>query len=95
VQEALTNIARHAGATRVLLNLDRVDEELLLTIRDDGRGIRSEDMEKKESLGLVGMRERVWAMHGEITISSDDDAGTSIDIALPLAGRIIGEEAPG
>ncbi len=94
VQEALTNIARHAGATRVVLNLDRVNHELLLTIRDDGRGIRSEDMEKKESLGLVGMRERVWAMDGEITISGDDEApGTRIDIVLPLAGRIIGEES--
>ncbi|MCC2956517.1 histidine kinase [Massilia sp. IC2-477] len=92
VQEALTNIARHAGATRVVLNLDRVNHELLLTIRDDGRGIRSEDMEKKESLGLVGMRERVWAMHGEITISSDETPGTRIDIVLPLSGHIMGEE---
>lgn len=95
VQEALTNIARHAGATRVVLNLDRTDGELLLAIRDDGRGIRAEDMEKKESLGLVGMRERVWGMGGEIAISSDADGGTRIDIALPLAGRIIGEDSPG
>lgn len=92
VQEALTNIARHAGATRVVLNLDRVNHELLLTIRDDGRGIRSEDMEKKESLGLVGMRERVWAMHGEITIGSEETPGTRIDIVLPLSGHIMGEE---
>ncbi|SFC56013.1 PAS domain-containing sensor histidine kinase [Massilia yuzhufengensis] len=92
VQEALTNIARHAGATRVLLNLDRSDGELLLTIRDDGRGIRTEDMEKKESLGLVGMRERVWNMRGEITISSDDEPGTRIDIVLPLEHRNIEEE---
>ena len=95
VQEALTNIARHAGATRVLLNLDRTNGELLLTVRDDGRGIRAEDMEKKESLGLVGMRERVWGMGGEIAITSDGDGGTRIDIALPLTGRIIGEEAAG
>lgn len=95
VQEALTNIARHAGATRVVLKLDRTDGELLLTIRDDGRGIRAEDMEKKESLGLVGMRERVWAMDGEITISIDAEAGTRIDIVLPLAGRIMGEETTG
>ncbi|KFI08662.1 histidine kinase [Massilia sp. BSC265] len=93
VQEALTNIARHAGATQVVLNLDRTDDELLLNIRDDGRGIRAEDMEKKASLGLVGMRERVWAMHGEITISSEGMSGTTIEIVLPLAGRIIGEDA--
>lgn len=92
VQEALTNIARHAGATRVVLELHRCKDQLLLSLRDDGRGIRAEDMEKKESLGLVGMRERVWAMEGEITISSEPPAGTVIDIVLPLAGRIIGEE---
>jgi PAS domain S-box-containing protein len=92
VQEGLTNIARHAGATRVVLRLDRRDGELLLSIRDDGRGIRDQDMEKKEALGLVGMRERVWNMHGCITIGSDDEPGTRIDIALPLAHCGIEEE---
>ena len=89
VQEALTNIARHAGASNVLLNLYRTNGELLLTIQDDGRGIRAEDMEKAQSLGLVGMRERVWAMHGEITIGSDEAPGTRIDIVLPLAGHVV------
>ena len=85
VQEALTNIARHAGATSVVLNLYRLNNELLVTIRDDGRGIRAEDMDKAESLGLVGMRERVWGMHGEISIGSDEPPGTRIDIVLPMA----------
>src|SRR5690606_10025481 len=76
VQEALTNIARHAGARNVLLNLYRTNGELLVTIQDDGRGIRAEDMEKAQSLGLVGMRERVWAMHGDITIAADEPPGT-------------------
>ncbi len=89
VQEALTNIARHADATAVVLNLGRIDGELLVTIRDDGRGIRAEDMEKAASLGLVGMRERVWAMDGEISISADEPGGTRIDIVLPLAERTI------
>ena len=89
VQEALTNIARHAGATSVLLELGRIDGRLLVTIRDDGRGIRAEDMEKAASLGLVGMRERVWAMDGEITIHADQPSGTRIDIVLPLADRTI------
>ncbi|MES2152834.1 MAG: PAS domain-containing sensor histidine kinase [Pseudomonadota bacterium] len=84
VQEGLTNIARHAQASSVTLNLYRIDGDLLITLRDDGRGIAPADMEKAESLGLVGMRERVWAMHGEITISPDDPTGTRIDITLPL-----------
>lgn len=88
VQEALTNIARHADARNVTMNLYRLNGELLITIRDDGRGIRAEDMEKAESLGLVGMRERVWAMQGEITISSDEPPGTRIDIVLPIEGHV-------
>ncbi|MES2016150.1 MAG: PAS domain-containing sensor histidine kinase [Pseudomonadota bacterium] len=83
VQEGLTNIARHAHATKVTLNLDRLDGALLVTLRDDGRGIAPVDMEKAESLGLVGMRERVWSMQGEITISADEPPGTQIDIMLP------------
>jgi PAS domain S-box-containing protein len=84
VQEALTNIARHADASNVTMNLYRIDSQLLITIRDDGRGIAAADMEKAQSLGLIGMRERVWAMHGEITISGDDPPGTRIDIVLPV-----------
>jgi PAS domain S-box-containing protein len=89
VQEALTNIARHAEATRVTMNLFRLNGDLLITIRDDGRGIRPEDMEKAESLGLIGMRERVWAMNGEITISADEPLGTRIDIILPLGDHLV------
>lgn len=91
VQEALTNIARHADARNVTLNLYRSNSDLLLTIQDDGLGIRAEDMEKAESLGLVGMRERVWSMHGDIIISGDEPPGTRIDIVLPLAGHVPGD----
>jgi PAS domain S-box-containing protein len=89
VQEALTNIARHADATRVMMNLFRLNSDLLITIRDDGRGIRPEDMEKAESLGLIGMRERVWAMKGEISIGADEPQGTRIDIVLPLHDHLV------
>ena len=89
VQEALTNIARHAAATRVMMNLFRLNSDLLITIRDDGRGIRPEDMEKAESLGLIGMRERVWAMKGEISIGADEPHGTRIDIVLPLHDHLV------
>jgi len=89
VQEALTNIARHAQANSVTMNLFRSNSELLVTIRDDGRGIRPEDMEKAESLGLIGMRERVWAMHGEISVSADEPPGTRIDIVLPVHDHLV------
>ena len=89
VQEALTNIARHAAASTVTITLYRINGEVLLTVRDDGRGIAAEDMEKAQSLGLVGMRERVWAIDGDITISSDEPPGTRIDIVLPLPRRAV------
>ncbi|SHH13020.1 PAS domain-containing sensor histidine kinase [Massilia sp. CF038] len=87
VQEALTNIARHANASNVTMYLYRIDSQLLISIRDDGCGITAADLEKAQSLGLIGMRERVWGMHGEITVSSDEPPGTRIEIVLPLAEK--------
>ena len=87
VQEALTNIARHADAANVTITLYRIDGEVLLTVRDDGRGIQPGDLDKAASLGLVGMRERVLDMNGDITINSDEPHGTRIDIVLPLLVR--------
>jgi signal transduction histidine kinase len=81
-QEALTNIARHAKARKVVLSLYRKDAALHITIHDDGRGIAEQDMDKASSFGLIGMRERVWALHGDIAIVSD--GGTRIMIRLPL-----------
>jgi PAS domain S-box-containing protein len=81
-QEALTNITRHAEAHKVILSLYRSDSMLGITIHDDGRGIAEQDMDKASSFGLIGMRERVWALHGDISIVSD--GGTRIMIRLPL-----------
>lgn len=82
VQEALTNISRHAEASKVLLSVQRQQHELQIEIQDDGRGIAEQDMDKAMAFGLLGMRERVRALHGEITILSDN--GTRISIRLPL-----------
>jgi len=82
VQEALTNIARHARAHAVTLSLYRQDGSLHVNIHDDGRGIAEQDMDKASSFGLIGMRERVWALHGDIAIIND--GGTRIMILLPL-----------
>ena len=85
VQEAPTNIMRHAQATRVELSLRRVDDLLDISIQDDGRGIAAQDMDKASSYGLIGMRERVWALQGDISILSD--GGTRIMVRLPLPPR--------
>src|SRR5450830_705021 len=60
VQEALTNIARHAEASHLTIALHRINSSQAITIQDDGKGIADKDMEKAASLGLLGMRERVW-----------------------------------
>lgn len=85
VQESLTNIARHAQASNITVALHRIDSQLAISIQDDGRGIEEADMDKASSFGLLGMRERVWGLHGDISISGND--GTRIDIALPLPPR--------
>lgn len=89
IQEALTNIARHADATHVTVSVYRLNGELLVTIRDDGRGISAPDLEKSGSLGLVGMRERVWNLQGEIVVASDEPPGTRIDIVLPIRQHLL------
>ncbi|WP_307724419.1 sensor histidine kinase [Pseudoduganella lurida] len=83
VQESLTNIARHAAARHVRIRLRRHPGMLHITIEDDGRGIHQADMDKPASFGLLGMRERVWAIRGDIAITGSA-RGTTIDIHLPL-----------
>ncbi|WP_219117594.1 PAS domain-containing sensor histidine kinase [Janthinobacterium sp. UMAB-56] len=85
VQEALTNIARHAEANNITIALHRIDSSLAITIQDDGRGIAEHELEKAAALGLLGMRERVWGLKGSIHIGADNElGGTRIDISLPM-----------
>jgi two-component system sensor histidine kinase UhpB len=93
-QEALTNVMRHSGATKVAVVLQEGerslfgDESLVLEIRDNGRGITEEEILNPESLGLLGMKERVLAFGGELSIRGDPDGGTTLIIKIP---RIQGE----
>jgi signal transduction histidine kinase len=82
VQESLTNIARHAGAGAAEVRLQRKDGQLLIDISDDGRGIAVSDMSKADALGLLGMRERVAALRGNMDV--DGGSGTRIAIRIPL-----------
>ena len=85
-QEALNNVAKHAGATRVDIRLDVVDGTLALEVRDNGRGIAPGDMNKRTAFGLRGMRERAVALDGTLEISGPPGRGTSISLLLPLPG---------
>jgi len=88
VQESLTNVARHAKATQVTIQLTRFNDKLTFRITDNGRGISEQDYLKRQSFGLVGMRERVRGLQGELTISSDEKSGTCIEVVVPLVLEI-------
>lgn len=83
-QEALNNVAKHAGASKVELHLVMMDGELMLEVIDDGRGITRGDMAKRDRFGLRGMRERALALGGEVDVAGGSRGGTVITLRLPL-----------
>ena len=88
-QEALTNVARYSGATKVIVLLREGerslfgDESFILEIRDNGRGITEEEILNPESLGLLGMKERVLAFGGELSIRGESGGGTVLVLKIP------------
>jgi signal transduction histidine kinase len=88
VQEALTNIARHAQANMVSLSLERSAEAVVVSIQDDGRGFDAEEMQSSgtlpEGVGLLGIHDRVSTLGGWVEIQSEHGQGTRIDIEIPL-----------
>jgi len=79
VQEALTNVARHSGATRVVIELERSGKRVHLTVKDNGHGFSGNGA---SGLGLVGMRARAESLGGELRIKSSD--GVAVDLWAPL-----------
>jgi signal transduction histidine kinase len=87
LQEALTNIARHAGATEVEVGLQAGPDQLALRIRDNGRGITAAESTDGRAIGILGMRERAQIAGGEVTIKGGAGVGTTVlvTIAVPRA----------
>jgi len=92
-QEALTNIAKHAGATRVMVSLRREHEHLTLSICDNGRGIAPADRLKPQSFGLRGMSERAKALGGTLALSAAPGGGTMVAIEIRLASTTAEQDA--
>jgi signal transduction histidine kinase len=84
LQEALTNVARHAGATQVEVILDTTPGDLILEVRDNGRGIKHEDTAKAKSFGLIGIQERVHLLAGAVQIRGAPGQGTVVIVRIPL-----------
>ena len=87
VQEALTNVLKHAQATTCTVRLVRRDDHVHLTIDDDGRGIESNvdpAVPARRGLGIIGMRERAASLAGTFAIQNRPEGGTHISVRLPL-----------
>ena len=84
-QETLTNIARHANATKVDVRLARENSNLFLEVRDNGLGVTEKQLSAATSLGILGMRERALLLGGELIISGAPGRGTGVSVRIPAA----------
>jgi two-component system, NarL family, sensor histidine kinase UhpB len=82
-QESLTNVVRHANATRVDVRLWEQDGNLLMEVKDNGRGITETELSNTRSIGVLGMRERATLLHGELTLNGVSGQGTTVRVRIP------------
>jgi signal transduction histidine kinase len=87
VQEALSNVLQHARATRVTISVRESTRAVTVTITDNGRGISASDIASRDSLGLIGMRERAELLGGTLTVRVRRPSGTIVKVTIPLADR--------
>jgi PAS domain S-box-containing protein len=86
VQETLTNVARHAGATRVEIAMGIHEGALRLSVHDNGKGVTEEQIKAPGSFGIMGMKERALILGGEVTLGTSGEGGTTVVLTLPLEG---------
>lgn len=84
-QETLTNVQRHAEATRVKIEMKAKGDHIELSVRDNGKGITQEQLKKPNSFGLLGIQERALHWGGEVKITGKEDKGSLIKVRMPLA----------
>ena len=83
-QELLTNIARHADASKVIVHVSVKDDILTLKVRDNGIGISEKDSKDPQSYGIIGISERLIPWNGVFEIRGNKDEGTKATVILPL-----------
>jgi signal transduction histidine kinase len=89
VQEALHNAARHSGTKRVDVRLQKINNQVHLTLRDSGQGFDVAAITSGQGLGLASMRERIRLVNGKIVIRSERAVGTCIQVWVPLRASIV------
>ncbi len=94
IQESLTNVAKHAGASTVNLSLKRAEGRLTVEVRDDGRGMPADPGERKSGFGVIGMQERAYMLGGQLNIFSEPGEGTTVQAVIPLPGPVMQESQP-
>jgi len=85
LQEALTNIARHAKATKVKITLKKEIDKLIFIIHDNGTGIADEKINDPKSFGLLGIKERVYHLGGNVKINGKPGRGTMVRVSVPVS----------
>jgi len=93
IQESLTNILRHSKATRASVALEVSGNELILTVHDNGKGIKPADLKRPGKIGLFGMKERALSENGKFEISGLPGKGTVLKVVFPLKKVISGQRA--
>ena len=88
LQESLTNVARHAGATKVEIHLCRETDEVVLCVHDNGRGVGLGELKDPHSIGLLGMRERASMLNGRCVIRGESGGGTTVEVRLPIVSIV-------
>ena len=83
-QEALTNVVRHSGGSKVQVDLNNIDGEVIMEISDNGRGITTAELTNSNSVGLTSMKERAANLGGIIHFKGVPGKGTSISVTIPI-----------
>ena len=85
-QETLTNVARHADATEVRVRLTSDDAAVCLQVHDNGRGFDETELQRRRSLGMLGMKERALLLGGDLVVESRPGGGTTVTVSIPHKG---------
>ncbi|WP_338088601.1 PAS domain-containing protein [Pontibacter litorisediminis] len=84
VQESMTNIARHSGASKASIKIEKTANHFCFTIEDDGRGLQHDSLSKARTFGLLGMQERAERIGARLAIESGPDRGTRVMLEVPF-----------